>query len=123
MSFKLFVSDGFVEPEKKIDDSVIVETAGYVPREKTIENLILSGQRLLATRMEEYDGKNADEALENASVLRVNDLDIVDGINYLHQLQDSNGEGETSTDGGVSVPVNEGNESGGSAPDSGKVEG
>ncbi len=122
MAFKLFVCDGFVEPEKKIDDSVIVETAGYVPREKTIENLILSGQRLLATRMEEYDGKTVDEALENASVLRVNDFDIVDGINYLHQLQDSSGESETPTGGGVSVSVNESNESGGSAPDSGKVE-
>ena len=123
MAFKLFITDGFVEPEKKIDDSVIVETAGYVPREKTIENLILSGQRLLLSRMEEYDGKTVDEALENASVVRVNDFDIVDSVNYLHQLQDSSGEREASTDGGVSVPVNEGNESGGSAPDSGKVEG
>ena len=122
MSFKLFISDGYVEPEKLVDDNVIVETAGYVPREKSIENLILSGQRLLQSRMEEYDGKTVDEALENASVCRVNNLDIVDSVNYLHQLQDSSGEREASADGGVSVPVNESNESGGSAPDSGKVE-
>ncbi len=122
MAFKLFVSDGYVEPEKLVDDSVLVETAGYVPREKSIENLILSGQRLLQSRMEEYDGKTVVEALENASVCRVNDFDIVDSVNYLHQLQDSSGKRETSTDGGVSVSVNESNESGGSAPDSGKVE-
>ncbi len=122
MAFKLFVSDGFVEPEKKIDDSVLVETAGYVPREKTIENLILSGQRLIQSRMEEYDGRNIEEALENASVIRVNGLDIVDGSNYLHQLQDSRGESESRTSGGVSVSVDKSNESEGFAPDSGKVE-
>ncbi len=122
MAFKLFISDGYVEPEKKIDDSVIVETAGYVPREKSIENLILSGQRLLQSRMEEYDGKTVVEALENASVCRVNDFDIVDSFNYLHQLQDSSGESETRTSGGVSVSVEKSNESEGFAPDSGKVE-
>ena len=122
MAFKLFVDSGYVEPEKKIDDSVIVETAGYVPREKTIENLIFSGQKLIQSRMEEYDGKTVDEALENASVVRVNDFDIVDSVSYLHQLQESSGERETPTDGGISVPVNSSNESGGSAPDSGKVE-
>ncbi len=122
MAFKFFISDGYVEPDKLVDDNVLVETAGYVPREKSIENLILSGQRLLQSRMEEYDGKTVVEALENASVCRVNDFDIVDSVNYLHQLQDSSGESETRTSGGVSVSVEKSNESGGSAPDSGKVE-
>lgn len=120
--FVVRVLDDYVEPKRLVDESVVVETAGYVPRQKLIENLILSGQRLIQSRMDEYDGKSVAEALENAPRVRVDNLDIVDSVDYLYQLQESCGERETSTVGGVSVPVNEINESGGSAPDSGKVE-
>ena len=33
----------------------LVETAGYIPAQKRIENLMLAGQRLVAYRMELYD--------------------------------------------------------------------
>lgn len=70
------------------DDTQIVETAGYVPRQKTIENLIACGQRLIESRMEEYDGATVDEALENASVCRVNDFDFAESVSYLDRLSD-----------------------------------
>lgn len=110
--FKVRVFDGYEEPKKLIDESVLVETAGYVPRQKTIENLILSGQRLIQSRSEEFDGQNVDEALENASVCRVHDYDIVDSVDYLHRLQDYTEVGETGTNGGVSMSVNNKSESG-----------
>ena len=89
--FKVRILDDYVEPIKLVDETVLVETAGYVPRQKTIENLILSGQRLIQSRMEEYDGKTVDEALENAPRVRVDNLDIVDSVDYLHQLSESKG--------------------------------
>ena len=70
------------------DDKEIVETAGYVPRQKTIENLLLCGQRLVESRMEEYDGRNVEEALENASVCRVNNLDLAESLSVLAKLSD-----------------------------------
>lgn len=70
------------------DDKEIVETAGYVPRQKTIENLLLCGQRLIESRMEEYDGRTVEEALENASVCRVNNLDLAESLSVLAKLSD-----------------------------------
>lgn len=98
-------------PQEEVDTNEIVETAGYVPRQKTIENLLLCGQRLIESRMEEYDGATDEEAEKNASVARVNNLDIVDNIALVEQLLDNqNGQGETSTSGGVSMPLNENSE-------------
>ncbi len=71
-----------------IDETQKVETAGYVPRQRTIENLIACGQRLIESRMEEYDGATVEEALENASVVRVNDFDIAESVAYLDKLSD-----------------------------------
>lgn len=70
------------------DDKEIVETAGYVPRQKTIENLIACGQRLIESRMEEFDGSTVEEALENASVCRVADFDLAESVAYLDKLSD-----------------------------------
>lgn len=70
------------------DDREIVETAGYVPRQKTIENLIACGQRLVESRMEDYDGSSVEEALENASVCRVADFDFAESVAYLDKLSD-----------------------------------
>lgn len=109
--FKVRVFDGYEEPKKLVDESVIVESAGYVPRQKTIENLIFSGQRLIQSRMEEFDGETVDKALENASIVRVHDLDIVDSVDYLHRLQDNTEVGENGTNGGVSMSVNNKSES------------
>ena len=75
----------FIEGEQSLfDDKEIVETAGYVPRQKTIENLLLCGQRLIESRMEEYDGATVEEALENEKVEflinMINDMDIKDKL-------------------------------------------
>ena len=79
----------FVPSKQELyDDTEIVETAGYVPRQKTIENLLACGQRLVESRMEEYDGSTVEEALENASVVRVNDFDIAESVAYLDKLSD-----------------------------------
>ena len=93
------------------DDKEIVETAGYVPRQKTIENLLLCGQRLVESRMEEYDGRTVEEALENASICRVNNLDLGESLSVLAKLSDeAKGNGDPKT--GDNVPMSvEGNES------------
>ena len=68
----------FEEGEQSLfDDKEIVETAGYVPRQKTIENLLMCGQRLIESRMDEYDGATVEEALEKAEEFggKVSNLD------------------------------------------------
>lgn len=93
------------------DDTEVVETAGYVPREKTIENLLLCGQRLIESRMEEYDGDTVEEAEKNAPVTRVNNLDIIDSVALVEQLcSQTEGAGETPTVVGDSMSVNENSE-------------
>lgn len=90
-----------------VDETEVVETAGYVPREKTIENLLLCGQRLIESRMEEYDGDTVEEAEKNAPVTRVNNLDIIDSVNLVEQLcSQTEGAGETPTVVGDSMSVN-----------------
>ena len=93
------------------DDKEIVETAGYVPRQKTIENLLLCGQRLIESRMEEYDGSTVEEALENASVCRVNNFDLAESLSFVSKLSDeAKANGNPKTRDNVSMSVN-GNES------------
>lgn len=88
------------------DDKEIVETAGYVPRQKTIENLLLCGQRLIESRMEEYDGKTVEEALENASLCRVNNLDLAESLSVLAKLSDeAKGKSNPKAGGDVSMSV------------------
>ena len=41
-------------PESNLDDS-LVETAGYIPSKKRIENLMLAGLMLKEFRMEQFD--------------------------------------------------------------------
>lgn len=100
------------------DDKEIVETAGYVPRQKTIENLLLCGQRLIESRMEEYDGRTVEEALENAPLCRVNNLGLDESLSYLSKLSDearANGNADSGSD--FSVSVENGNKSESSTPD------
>ncbi len=93
------------------DETEVVETAGYVPREKTIENLLLCGQRLIESRMEEYDGETIEEAEKNAPISRVNNLDIIDSVALVEQLcSQTEGASETSTVVGDSMSVNENSE-------------
>ncbi len=92
-------------PQNEVDTKEIVETAGYVPRQKTIENLLLCGQRLIESRMEEYDGSTVEEALENAPVCRVNNLGLDESLDLLARMSDSAREGKVGTDSGVSMPI------------------
>lgn len=94
-------------PQNEVDTKEIVETAGYVPRQKTIENLLLCGQRLIESRMEEYDGSTVEEALENAPICRVNGLGLDESLDLLARMSDSARESKVGTDSGVSVQVNE----------------
>ncbi len=92
------------------DDKEIVETAGYVPRQKTIENLLLCGQRLVESRMEEFDGRTVEEALENASICRVNNLDFGESLSVLAKLSDeakANGNPKAGDNVSMSVEVKE----------------
>ncbi len=99
-----------LEKEKKlVDETCIVETAGYQPREKMIQSLIMAGQRLQEVRLDEFDGSTCEEALEKADVTRSSDFDIVDAFGMLDELSEQKeSEGsQNGTNGGVSMPVNE----------------
>ncbi len=101
----------FVPREQSLfDDKEIVETAGYVPRQKTIENLLLCGQRLIESRMEEFDGRTVEEALENAPITRVNNLDIGESLSLLAKLSNEARASKVDSGSGVSMSV-EGNKS------------
>ena len=98
-----------VEKEKKlVDETCIVETAGYQPKEKLINSLIMAGQRLQEVRLDEFDGQTVEEALEKADITRTSDFDIVDAYNVLDQLSEQkSGDSKNGTNGGVSMPVTE----------------
>lgn len=102
----------FVPAKQELyDDKEIVETAGYVPRQKTIENLIACGQRLIETRMEEFDGADDNEALENASIARVNNFDLAESVDLLNQLSDEAERNRTGAKVGDSMQLNKTSES------------
>ena len=99
-----------VKKEKKlVDDTCIVETAGYQPKEKLITSLIMAGQRLQEVRLNEFDGETFEEALENADFTRSSDFDIVDAFSMLDKLseQKESGDSQNGTNGGNSMPVTE----------------
>ena len=99
-----------VEKEKKlVDETCIVETAGYQPKERLIQSLIMAGQRLQEVRLDEFDGNSVEEALEKADVTRSADFDIVDAYNILDQLseQKESGNNKNGTSDGVSMSLNE----------------
>lgn len=97
-------------PQNEVDTKEIVETAGYVPRQKTIENLLLCGQRLIESRMEEYDGSTVEEALENAPICRVNNLGLDESLDLLTRMSDSARESKIGTNSGVSMSLNNNSE-------------
>ena len=88
------------------DDNEIVETAGYVPRQKTIENLIACGQRLIESRLEEFDGATVEEALENASVARVNNFDYAESVDLFNKLCDEAERNSAGAKAGDSLQMN-----------------
>ena len=101
--------DSFEEEKKLVDETCIVETAGYQPKEKLINSLIMAGQRLQEVRLNEFDGESVEEALEKADVTRSSDFDIVDAYNMLDKLskQEKSGDGQNGTSSGVSMPLTE----------------
>lgn len=97
----------FLEGEQSLfDDKEIVETAGYVPRQKTIQNLLMCGQRLVESRIEEYDGRDVEEALEKAPLCRVNDLGLDESLDLLSRLSDEARESKANAGSGVSMQLN-----------------
>lgn len=99
-----------VEKEKKlVDDTCIVETAGYQPKQRLIESLIMAGQRLQEVRINEFDGESVEEALEKADITRSSDFDIVDAFSVLDKLseQEKSRDSQNGTGDGVSLPLTE----------------
>ena len=99
----------FEEENKLVDETCIVETAGYQPKEKLINSLIMAGQRLQEVRLDEFDGESVEEALEKADITRSSDFDVVDAYNLLDQLseQKESGDSKNGTSDGVSMSVTE----------------
>ena len=97
------------EDEKKVDDTVIVETAGYQPRERLINSLISAGLRLQETHINEFDGEDVEKALENADITRSGDFDIVDAFGMLDKLseQEKSRGSQNGTNSGDSMSLNE----------------
>ncbi len=95
--------------KKLVDETCIVETAGYQPKEKLINSLIMAGQRLQEVRIDEFDGNTVEEALEKADVTRSSDFDIVDAFGMLDKLseQEKSGDSQNGTGNGVSMSLTE----------------
>lgn len=82
---KFVTKYNYVSSEGEIGcEELFVERAGYVPAKKLIENMIYSGQRLVAARKEEFDGLSEDEAERNFVDLASCD-DIVDMHNLVRE--------------------------------------
>lgn len=95
----------FPEKEYLVDTTDKVETAGYVDKEKLIFSMINAGLRSQEVRKNEFDGENADEALENFDVTRSSDFDIVDAGVLLSELQNVRGYGKAGAVVGDSLPL------------------
>lgn len=110
MKFRTPYNFSDFEKEKKlVDEAWIVETAGYQPKEKLIQSLIMAGQRLQEVRLDEFDGNTVEEALEKADITRSSDFDIVDAYSVLDKLSEheKSGDSKNGTSDGVSMPVTE----------------
>lgn len=88
------------------DITDIVETAGYVDKEKMIFSMINAGLRLQEVRKHEFDGENSEEALENFDVTRSGDFDIVDAGVMLSELQNIERANKAGTVVGNTLSVN-----------------
>jgi hypothetical protein len=56
----------------------ITETAGYIPANVQIEDMMLAGQRLALSRMERFDGTNKDDLSEFNDPTRRPGFDLAD---------------------------------------------
>jgi len=57
----------FPKKYEKVDNTKLVEIAGYIPAKQRIENIMLAGKRLAEARSELYDFKPGEEIDENFS--------------------------------------------------------
>lgn len=87
------------------DDSDIVETAGYISKEKMISSMISAGIRLQEVRANEFDGATVEEALANADPTRSSDFDVVDAGRMYSELSNKLKDGTTRTSERVSMPL------------------
>lgn len=58
------IYDGFRRPPEafeKVSDESITETAGYVPSDRQIEDMIMAGYRLNQSRAEDFDFPSGEE--------------------------------------------------------------
>lgn len=107
---------------EKMDEHSLVETAGYVPTEKKIQQMMLAGERLLAVTADQYDYSGEyDEENFDIDPTRAGNFDLVDGQRLLADLeakkvayeealkasqnaQNGSGEAEKTSPGVVSTP-------------------
>lgn len=102
-------------PFESSSPDLVVERAGYISAQKQIENLIYSGQRLTAARMDEYGGRTDEEAEKDYTGIDTCDdlVDVDRCVQYAAQQKIAEAGAHTSGDdnngvnGNSEVPVKE----------------
>lgn len=74
------------QPPQKIDQKEIIETAGYISKEKRISQLIAAGERLLAIR-KGYDVQNGESDDIDIDPTRRKDFDLTDADDCLARAE------------------------------------
>lgn len=73
---------------EKMDEHSLVETAGYVPTEKKIQQMMMAGERLLTVTADQYDySGDYDEDDFDIDPTRSGNFDLVDGQRILADLE------------------------------------
>ena len=88
IKFKTHYTGSTTKPEKNFGER-LVETAGYIPAQVRIENMMLAGRRLADARKELYDfpaGVEPDESLSDPT--RSPNFDLADAT-ALHMAAES----------------------------------
>lgn len=60
------------------DDEIITETAGFLPMKNRIENLMLAGQRLVESRVEQFDFPDGVDDGQEVDPSRVPTTDLAE---------------------------------------------
>lgn len=76
--------DGFYE---KVDKTKLVETAGYLPAKKRIENLMNAGQNLLEARKEMFDTEEEEVDFTEMDPTRLKSFDLADITGLERELE------------------------------------
>lgn len=78
MLFNTAYSNRPVYDGQIMDDETIVETAGFIPMKKRIENLMLAGQRLVTARTEQFDFPDGLDDGQEIDPIRVPSTDLAE---------------------------------------------